>query len=90
MSTKIFTKGDERVVVASDVFLSDWPEYTEEILTGDDAKAFRNKLLQESDWTQVPDAPVNKYEWRSYRQILRDMPSQDGFTAECTWPTKPE
>jgi len=90
MSTKIFTKGDERVVVLADADLADWPGYTEEILTGDDARAFRNKLLQESDWTQVSDAPVNKYEWLSYRQILRDMPGQDGFTAECTWPIKPE
>lgn len=89
--TKLLRKGDERVVVPADADLADWPGYTVEILTGDEAKAFRNKLLQESDWTQLDDAPVDsKYPWRDYRKMLRNMPGRDGFTAECRWPTKPE
>ena len=35
----------------------------------------RDKLLVESDWTQVADAPVDKQAWATYRQALRDFPS---------------
>jgi len=38
----------------------------------------RNKLLNESDWTQVNDCPLSdskKQEWATYRQELRDLPS---------------
>ena len=35
----------------------------------------RDKLLVESDWTQVADAPVDKQAWAEYRQALRDFPS---------------
>ena len=50
----------------------------------------RNKLLAASDWTQLADAPVDKAVWATYRQALRDIPSQAGFPWEVTWPTKPE
>ena len=34
----------------------------------------RNRLLQESDWTQVSDVVLsNLDEWRTYRQALRDI-----------------
>jgi hypothetical protein len=35
----------------------------------------RDKLLVESDWTQVADAPVDKQAWAEYRQALRDFPN---------------
>lgn len=35
----------------------------------------RDKLLVESDWTQVADAPVDQSAWAEYRQQLRDFPS---------------
>lgn len=50
----------------------------------------RNSLLNESDWTQVLDAPVNRTAWAQYRQQLRDVTSQPGFPHEVTWPQKPE
>jgi hypothetical protein len=50
----------------------------------------RNTKLSESDWTQVPDAPVDQAAWKTYRQALRDITSQQGFPHEVTWPTKPE
>jgi hypothetical protein len=28
-------------------------------------------------------------EWRTYRQALRDLPAQDGFPTNVTWPEKP-
>jgi len=50
----------------------------------------RNKRLKDSDWTQVSDAPVNQVVWATYRQTLRDVPSQVGFPWEIQWPIKPE
>jgi hypothetical protein len=35
----------------------------------------RNRLLADSDWTQVADAPVDREAWASYRQALRDFPA---------------
>lgn len=46
----------------------------------------RNRLLSESDWTQLADAPVDGTAWSSYRQALRDLPQQDGFPWNVQWP----
>ena len=35
----------------------------------------RDRLLKESDWTQVNDAPVDQQAWATYRQTLRDFPA---------------
>lgn len=50
----------------------------------------RNWKLTQSDWTQLADSNVDKTAWATYRQALRDVPSQTGFPWEVTWPTKPE
>lgn len=50
----------------------------------------RNKLLSESDWTQLADAPVDSTVWSTYRQTLRDITKQDGFPWDVIWPNKPE
>jgi len=50
----------------------------------------RNKLMQESDWTQVSDSPVDKEAWATYRQALRDITAQAGFPTDVVWPTKPQ
>ena len=52
----------------------------------------RNVKLKESDWTQLADATLSAeviQEWATYRQALRDVPSQDGFPWEVVWPTQP-
>jgi hypothetical protein len=53
----------------------------------------RNALLVSSDWTQLPDAPIDnsrKILWIAYRQSLRDLPQQPNLDpANPTWPTKP-
>lgn len=54
-----------------------------------DARAFRNRLLTTSDWTQVADAPVDQAAWAVYRQALRDVPSQPGFPETIDWPAAP-
>jgi len=66
----------------------------EQIALNSESKALsikdeRNSLLQRSDWTQLPDAPVDATAWATYRQELRDLPSQEGFPDNITWPTEP-
>ena len=51
-------------------------------------RAQRDRLLSASDWTQVLDAPVDKAAWATYRQALRDLPSQEGFP-DVTMPSTP-
>lgn len=39
-------------------------------------RMIRNSLLSQTDWTQVPDSPLNaetKSSYATYRQQLRDM-----------------
>jgi hypothetical protein len=52
-------------------------------------RAERGNLLVASDWTQVADAPVDKAAWATYRQALRDVPSQAGFPWTVDWPDAP-
>jgi len=58
---------------------------TEEEISADVAakaaqiRAQRDRLLADSDWTQILDAPVNRTEWAAYRQALRDLPQAEGF-----------
>jgi hypothetical protein len=54
-----------------------------------EVKALRDKMLSASDWTQVPDAPVDAAAWATYRQALRDIPQQAGFPENITWPEAP-
>ena len=49
----------------------------------------RNETLKNSDWTQLPDSPVDSVAWAAYRQDLRDIPQQVGFPWTVTWPTEP-
>lgn len=56
----------------------------------------RNHLLYESDWTQMPDSPLNestKLAWKNYRQVLRDftqnIPNDLEDPNDYVWPTPP-
>lgn len=56
-------------------------------------KTNRNKLLYQSDWTQLPNSPLTtekQQEWANYRQQLRDITSQSGYPFNVVWPTQPE
>lgn len=58
--------------------------------TPEQVRAQRNGLLQVSDWTQLQDVPIaNRSAWATYRQALRDVPAQEGFPENVTWPTPP-
>jgi hypothetical protein len=59
------------------------------MLTPPDKRAYRNELLAETDWWAVADRTMTQAE-TDYRQALRDVPQQDGFPLDITWPTKPE
>jgi hypothetical protein len=48
----------------------------------------RDKLLAETDWMGNSDVTMSSA-WTTYRQSLRDVPSQSGFPNSITWPTKP-
>jgi len=63
----------------------------------------RSFLLQESDWTQMPDCQLTdskKAEWATYRQALRDLPQNNpdpqwievegSQLPDVNWPEKPE
>lgn len=55
----------------------------------------RDGRLKDSDWTQVPDSPLSdskKTEWQTYRQALRDLPtnySSSDAIEDINFPTPP-
>lgn len=53
-------------------------------------RADRNSKLADCDWTQLADSPVDKAVWATYRQALRDIPTQVGFPWNINWPAQPE
>jgi hypothetical protein len=57
---------------------------------GDLVRSERNAKLSACDWTQLPDAPVNKDAWAEYRQNLRDVTQQAGFPWNVVWPQPPQ
>ena len=51
-------------------------------------RARRNDLLAETDWRFRSDLTPSQ-EWIDYCQALRDVPAQEGFPTNVTWPIKP-
>lgn len=59
--------------------------------TWEDVKKIRNGLLAESDWTDLPNSPINnKPAWLRYRQALRDITKNFSKPTEINWPVKPQ
>ena len=57
---------------------------------GSVAREQRNRLLADSDWTQLGDySKPDKADWTVYRQALRDLPKQEGFPETLQWPERP-
>ena len=71
------------------------PEPTEEDLKQHNLTALRQlrqRYLQDSDWTQMPDSPLSeekKTEWQTYRQALRDITLTATSCSDVVWPTPP-
>ena len=60
----------------------------------DDIIEKRNGKLRACDWTQIPDSPLTeekKAEWATYRQTLRDLPTNSNWPnlQEGDWPAEP-
>lgn len=58
----------------------------------DQLRLERNRLLRECDWTQLPDtnlSDIQRAEWMTYRQALRDLPQTYPDPSDVTWPTPP-
>jgi len=49
----------------------------------------RNGLLAETDWIGTTDVTMSDA-WKTYRQLLRDIPASNTIYENVTWPTKPE
>ena len=61
----------------------------------------RNRLIAETDWTQLKDIDldfIRERDWKNYRQALRDLPSKstpkldsngDLDMTSVSWPDKP-
>ena len=60
----------------------DLPDDVDENSKNQMARFHRDKLLTESDFSQMADVPMTdekRAEWRIYRQQLRDLPSHPDF-----------
>ena len=84
-------------VKQGDRWVQSWnitPMTPEEIQQRYDAQAAqvreeRNMRLAASDWTQLPDAPVDYSAWVAYRSELRTLTEQSGFPFDVQWPVQP-
>ncbi len=63
---------------------SDAPEANDEF----SVREKRNALLAETDWWAGSDHTMTQAQ-RDYRQALRDVPNQQDFPTNVSWPTKP-
>ena len=61
-------------------------------------REIRNSLLNETDWTAIPDNDLSwleKRKWRKYRKQLRNFPIdaerqlKNNVYCKIVWPTKP-
>jgi hypothetical protein len=58
----------------------------------EEVKMLRSALLTASDWTQIPNNPLSSEKqtaWATYRQQLRDIPTQSGYPYNVSWPVAP-
>ena len=62
--------------------------------TAEGHRTTRNKLLADTDWTQMNDSPLsneNKTAWATYRNELRNLPDDDAWPnlSDEDWPVQP-
>ena len=69
-----------------------WLEIAKETEYNELAKIIRNKrdkLLNDTDWTQMRDTSLSEdkvLKYKRYRQALRDIPKQEGFPYDVKFP----
>ena len=52
------------------------------------ARSERDAKLAATDWMGLSDVTMSD-DWKTYRQALRDVPAQESFPHDITWPTEP-
>lgn len=52
-------------------------------------RVVRNAELAATDWTQIADSQADKTAWATYRQALRDLPTQNEDPKKIVFPTRP-
>ena len=50
---------------------------------------WRDSELIKTDFSQLPDSPVDKLVWAEYRQLLRDLPKQNKNPQLIVIPIRP-
>ena len=68
------------------------PEGNENAYIIERMRQWRDILLTQSDWTQLPDSPLSdskKQEWATYRQALRDFPASWTPADTANFPDQP-
>lgn len=76
-SSKIARVEDGKIVIRNRVIESTW----------DSIRNKRDKLLKESDYTQMPDySHPQKEAYAQYRQALRDIPQKYEYPSSVVWP----
>lgn len=85
---------DKNLIVGEDEYIVEGRQEStqkpEDILNN--IRISRDLILASSDWTQLPDAQVDKQAWADYRQALRDLPNQyQNVTdlSDVVWPQPP-
>ena len=59
-------------------------------MTTDEIIEMKADMLKNSDWTQLPDSPLDddtKAKWATYRQEVRDIDQNN--PSSITWPISP-
>lgn len=80
----------------SKIWVDSLTENEKKVAAMSKVRVLRNKKIQTSDWTQMPDSPLTeaqRAEWAAYRQALRDVPQNNANATsldEVQWPLKPE
>lgn len=55
-------------------------------------KADRDRMIASTDWIvtkSIEEGTSVSQAWKDFRQALRDIPEQEGFPFNVTWPTLP-
>lgn len=70
---------------------SSWVAPPAVLVSVDDVRVIRNRLIAESDWrVSVPDYPNTDIDaWIAYRALLRDFPLTYTPVQNPVWPTEP-
>jgi hypothetical protein len=70
-------------------FNPDYPDATNS-QKWEQIRNWRNAELKRTDWTQIADSTADKAAWATYRQALRDLPTQDPSADKIVLPELPD